>query len=95
MPVWTQWLDVRIRAMVKAGETLFVAGPPDILDPKDPYAAFEGRKGARLVAVSPEDGKKLSETSLEHPPVFDGMIAAGGRLFVSLQDGSVVSLAAK
>ncbi len=94
-PVWTNWLDVRIRAMVKAGDTLFVAGPPDVLDPKDPYAAFEARRGAWLVAVSGADGKKLSETMLEHPPVFDGMIAVGGRLFASLRDGSVVCLAGK
>jgi len=94
-PVWTNWLDVRILAMVKTGDTLFVAGPPDVFDSKDPYAAFEARRGARLVAVSAADGKKLSETPLECPPVFDGMIAAGGRLFASLQDGSVVSLAAK
>jgi hypothetical protein len=94
-PAWTQWLDVRIRAMVKAGDTLFVAGPPDVLDPKDPYAAFQARKGARLVAVSADDGKKLSEMTLEYPPVFDGMIAAGGRLFASLLDGSIISLAAK
>jgi hypothetical protein len=95
MPVWTQWLDVRIRAMVKAGDTLFVAGPPDVLDPKDPYAAFEGRKGARILAISAKDGKELSEIPLEHPPVFDSMIAASGRLFASLEDGSIVSLAAK
>ena len=94
-PVWTQWLDVRIRAMVKADETLFVAGPPDVLDSGDPYAVFEARRGARLVAVSAIDGNKLSETPLECPPVFDGMIAADGRLFASLQDGSVISLAAK
>jgi outer membrane protein assembly factor BamB len=91
-PVWTNWLPVRIRAMVKAGDTLFVAGAPDVLDSKDPYAAFEARKGARLVAVSAEDGKKLSETVLEYPPVFDGMIAANGCLFASLRDGSVVCL---
>ena len=94
-PVWTNWLDVRIRAMVKAGDTLFVAGPPDVLDPKDPYAAFEARRGARLVAVSAADGKKLSETPLECPPVFDGMIAAGGRLFASLEDGSIICMASK
>jgi len=94
-PVWTNWLDVRICAMVKAGDTLFVAGPPDIFDSKDPYAAFEARKGARLVAVSAADGKKLSQTPLESPPIFDGMIAAGGRLFACLEDGSIVSMAAK
>jgi len=94
-PQWMTWLPVRVRAMVKAGNTLFVAGPPDVLDPKDPFAAFEGRKGARLVAVSATDGKKLSETKLESPPVFDGMIAAGGRLFASLRDGTVVCLACR
>jgi hypothetical protein len=91
-PIWTQWLPVRVRAMVKAGKTLFVAGAPDVLDPKDPYAAFEARRGAQLVAVSAEDGKELSETPLESPPVFDGMIATKGRVFASLCDGSVVCL---
>jgi outer membrane protein assembly factor BamB len=91
-PVWMKWLPVRIRAMVKAGDTLFVAGAPDILDSKDPYAAFEARKGAKLVAVSASDGKELSQISLEYPPVFDGMIAANGCLFASLCDGSIVCL---
>jgi outer membrane protein assembly factor BamB len=92
-PLWTLWLPLRIRAMVKAGDTLFVAGPPDVFDAKDPYAAFEGRKGADLVAVSAKDGQKLVQCSLEVPPVFDGMIAAGGRLLVALEDGSLVCLA--
>jgi len=94
-PLWTQWLPVRMRAMVKAGDTLFVAGAPDVFDPQDPFAGFEDRKGALVVAVSADDGKKLSEARLDYPPVFDGMIAAGGRLFVSLRDGSVVCLAEK
>lgn len=92
-PVWMTWLSVRIRAMVKAGDTLFVAGAPDVFDPEDPYAAFEGRKGAHLVAVSATNGERLSETRLESPPVFDGLIAARERLFASLENGSVVCLA--
>ncbi len=94
-PLWTLWLPVRVRAMVKAGETLFVAGPPDELDPNDPYAAFEGRRGARLVAVSAKDGKKLAELTLDAPPVFDGLIAARGRLLVALEDGSLMCLEEK
>lgn len=88
-PLWTQWLPVRVRALLKAGDVLFAAGVPDELDPRDPYAAFEGRKGARLVALSARDGAKLSERSIEAAPVFDGLIAAGGRLFLSLEDGSL------
>ncbi|MBN2270267.1 MAG: PQQ-binding-like beta-propeller repeat protein, partial [Sedimentisphaerales bacterium] len=91
-PIWKQWIQVQIRAMVKAGDTLFVAGAPDVLDPNDPYAAFEGRKGAKLVALSAKDGKELSQILLDCPPVFDGMIAASGRLFASLRDGNVVCL---
>ncbi len=94
-PVWMEWLPVRIRAMVKAGDTLFVAGPPDVLDPKDPYAAFEGRKGAKVLAISAENGKTLSEVDIASPPVFDGLIAANGRLFASLRDGSVICMAEK
>jgi len=94
-PLWTRWLPVRIRAMVKAGDTLFLAGPPDVLDPKDPYAAFEARKAAQVVAVSATDGRILAKYKLESPPVFDGVIAAGGRLFASLRDGSVVCLGPK
>ena len=89
-PVWAQWVPVRIRGMVLAGDTLFVAGPPDVLDPKDPLAAFEGRKGGALWAVSAKDGKKLAEYTLESPPVFDGLIAAEGRLYISTVGGNVL-----
>jgi outer membrane protein assembly factor BamB len=94
-PLWTLWVPVRIRAMVKAGDTLFVAGPPDEFDAKDPYAAFEGRKGGRLVAVSAKDGTNLAQYPLDTPPVFDGLIAAQGRLLMALEDGSVICLGEK
>jgi len=94
-PVWKQWLPMRIRAMVKAGDTLFVAGAPDVFDPKVPYAAFEGRKGAVLRGVSAVDGKKLSEYKLDSPPVFDGMIATNGRLFISTRDGWLLYMGKK
>jgi hypothetical protein len=91
-PVWGRWLAVRIRAMVLADNTLFVAGAPDVLDPKDPLGAFEGRKNAVLVAVSAEDGGKLAEYKLDSPPVFDGMIAAEGRLFICGRDGKLLCM---
>jgi hypothetical protein len=39
---------------------LFVAGPPDVIPEDDPLAAFEGRKGADLWAVSASTGEKPS-----------------------------------
>jgi outer membrane protein assembly factor BamB len=91
-PVWHNWVPVRIRAMVLAGEILFVTGPPDVIDPDEPMASFEGGKGGLLRAVSASDGKKLAEYKLESPPVFDGMIAASGRLFISTRDGRLLCM---
>jgi len=91
-PSWFRWIPVRVRAMVAANNALFVAGPPDVVDPDDPMAAFEGRAGAVLWAVSKEDGKKLAEYKLDSPPVFDGLIAASGRLFLCTTDGHVICL---
>jgi len=93
-PVWMTWLKIRVRGMVKAGDRLYVAGAPDVLDPRDPYAAFEGRRGARLVALTAADGQVLADLALDLPPVFDGMIAADGRILISLLDGSLLCLAA-
>ncbi len=94
-PVWHRWVPVRIRAMALAGETLFVAGPPDVVDPDDPMAAFEGRKGARLRAFAAEDGEPLGELELAAPPVFDGLIAIEGRLLMATTDGRVVCLGSR
>ncbi len=91
-PRWSRWLAVRGRAMVKAGANIFIAGAPDQLDPKDPMAAIEGRRGAQLVTVSAADGTVRHAVSLATPPVFDGMIAAGDCLYATLIDGSVVCM---
>ncbi len=88
-PVWHDWVSIRIRAMVLAGETLFVAGAPDTLDTDDPMASFDGRKGAVLRAVAAADGGSLSEQKLPAPPVFDGLIATANRLFICTTDGKV------
>jgi hypothetical protein len=76
--------------MVLAGDKLFIAGPPDIIPKGDSLAAFEGRKGADFWAVSALTGEKLSEIQhLKSPPVYDGLIAAQGCLYISTTDGRV------
>jgi len=94
-PVWFRWVPVRIRAMVLAGERLFAAGPPDVVRPDDPMAAFEGRAGAELRVFSAADGAELFKLKLPSPPVFDGLVAVGGKLFMTTRDGHVVCLAGK
>ncbi len=106
---WTREVPLLGRALVLAGERLFVAGPPDLVDTYqsagqwgDPAAqaalaaqaaALEGEKGGRLWVVSAADGARQAEYRLEAPPVFDGMIAAGGRLYLAGLDGAVRCLA--
>jgi outer membrane protein assembly factor BamB len=87
---WSVYIPVRVRAMVLVGDKLFIAGPPDVIPKDDPLAAFEGRMGADFWAVSALTGEKLSEIQhLESPPVYDGLIAAQGCLYISTADGCV------
>jgi outer membrane protein assembly factor BamB len=89
---WINVLPVRIRAMVRTGNALFVAGPPDVCEADDPAAALEGRAGAVLMAFDPADGSEQFQCKLDAPPVFDGMAAARGGLYISLRDGTVMCL---
>ncbi|MFQ6099148.1 MAG: hypothetical protein ACE5O2_15560, partial [Armatimonadota bacterium] len=89
---WSLRIPVRVRAMVATKNLILVAGPPDVVDPKDPLGAFEGRKGGLLWALSRADGRKLAEYRLDSPPVFNGMAAAGGRLYVCMRDGRVLCM---
>ena len=91
-PLWEQHIGIRVTAMVRAGGTIFVAGSPDVVDPKDPYGAWEGRKGGVLAAFAAGNGKKLAEYKLPAPPVWDGMAAASGRLFISTTAGDIVCM---
>jgi hypothetical protein len=89
-PVWSVKIPLRVLALVKAGDRLFMAGHPDVVPEDDPYAAFEGRKGAQLWAVSAKDGRKLSEQPIKSMPRMDGLIASGGKLYLSTEKGEVI-----
>ena len=91
-PLWEQRIDIRATAMIRTGDTIFLAGSPDIVDPKDPHGTWEGRKGGILAAFATDDGRKLAEYKLPAPPVWDGMAVADNRLFISTMDGYVVCM---
>ena len=79
---WTQRLPIVARAMVITGNALFLAGPPDLFTTDGPAAA--------LVALSTSDGGRLASYPIPGPPVWDGMAAAGGRLYLATVDGRVL-----
>jgi outer membrane protein assembly factor BamB len=89
--VWQAYVPVRIEAMALASDTLFAAGPPDVLDPADPLAALEGRRGGVLLAIDPDTGEEVSRTKLSDPPRFDGMSVAGTCLYLVTRDGRVIA----
>ncbi|MHC4509986.1 MAG: outer membrane protein assembly factor BamB family protein, partial [Planctomycetota bacterium] len=105
---WKRDVPILVRAMVLAGKTLFLAGPADLFDARETQqtldtpetqkllakqvSVLQGSEGAILWAVSKSNGKKLNDQKLDGLPVFDGMIAAGGRLYYATTDGRVVCL---
>jgi hypothetical protein len=108
---WTTGIPLYARAMVLADRTLFVAGPPDIVDEGQTLERFgtadaqaqlaaqaralEGRDGASLWVGSADGGSKLAEYRLDALPVWDGMAAIEGRLFLATKNGDVRCWVAK
>jgi outer membrane protein assembly factor BamB len=102
---WETNVPILTRGLVLAGDTLFAAGAPDVLDETLPgirsddpevlaaaqeqEAALAGKRGGVLLAVSKTDGNVKYRRALDAPPVFDGLIAANGRLYLALQNGAV------
>lgn len=105
---WTEDIPLLARAMLLADKTLFVVGPPDLMDEEETFAkltegdeevqkiiaaqdsALEGSEGAILWAVDADTGKQLARLEVDSLPVWDGMAAAGKKLFLSTTDGKVV-----
>jgi len=107
-----QWLldqpSIMARAMCVAGDRLYLAGPPDVVDerfayrnPDDPEIqvllaaqeeAYAGRKGGQLWAVNKADGRPVARHDLDTIPVFDGLASANGRLYLATIDGRVMSI---
>ena len=92
---WASPIPLTGKALVLAGETVFVAGTPAVFPSDDPAKAYEGRMGGILWAASASTGEKTAELKLSAAPVWDGMAVANGRLFISLQDGCVMCLGHK
>ena len=79
-------------AVLVAVTLMLGACKPAATPTEEATAALEGRKGGVLWAVAPADGSRLAQLELGSPPVFDGMAAAGGRLFLATMAGEVVCL---
>ena len=88
---WSETIEPEARAMVLAGETLFVAGPHG--DTHQSLPAYLGEQGISLQAISTQNGEAVTTYELASLPVLDGMAAAGGRLYLATKDGRVTCFA--
>ncbi|NQT40822.1 MAG: PQQ-binding-like beta-propeller repeat protein, partial [Planctomycetes bacterium] len=88
---WAHALPIQVRAMLLSGEVLFVAGPT--VSAADPLGPADEQPASMLLAVSATDGTVLAEYPLDAPPVFDGLAATAGRLYLTTIDGKVTCFA--
>ncbi len=84
--VWSRSIPFYPRAMLLAGETLFLAGPEDVLD----FDAQDPAGKVSFWAVSTEDGSTKAQYAIRTSPVYDSFAACGGRLYFTTVDGRVV-----
>jgi hypothetical protein len=87
---WSHQVPLLVRSMVLTDDKLFLAGPPE--DALTSMTMFSGKEGARFTIVATSDGRPLREYRLDTPPVYDGMAAARGKVFLSLEDGRLLCL---
>ena len=90
---WSVSLAMRPRAMLRAGEFLFVGGMPNATNQEELPQVFEGRRGGLLCVVSMKDTRGVAEYKLPSPPVWDGMAAAKGRLYIGMMNGQLACMA--
>jgi hypothetical protein len=84
--------EANVRAYLTSNRTDDQQPPLALRDALD---SFEGGKGGLMWAVNKSDGKKMAEYKLDSTPVFDGMAAANGRLYLSMKNGRILCLAGK
>jgi len=98
--------DVQAKAMVLAGDNLFIAGPRDVADEKALWGRsneegfratmkaqadwLKGANGGVMQVFDKKTGKKLKEYKLKSLPSFDGLIAANGKLYMITDNGEVI-----
>jgi len=106
---WKRRLPVRAKSLIKTADTLFVAGPEDLIDEEVVFdnarskdnqkllhaqnQAIRSSQGGKLTAISVNNGGLVQTITLDSGPVWDGMAVAYGKVYIAGKDGSIVALA--
>jgi len=90
-PGWQVRVPLRATAMLSTPKRIFLAGIPDKAPRSDPFAAFKGKFGAELYVFDlAAKGEQKQIVKLPAAPVFHGIAATPGRLFLTLEDGKTM-----
>ncbi|MCH2209051.1 MAG: PQQ-binding-like beta-propeller repeat protein [Lentisphaerales bacterium] len=105
---WGVRVPILVRSMTRAKNKLFIFGPEELLNQKKSMNildqastqetaqkqddAYHGKSGALLLSVDPKNGQMTEGYKLHTTPVFDGMVNAYNKLYISMSDGSVICL---
>ena len=89
---WERHVGIHARAMVLTDNALFAAGP--VVQQEPGPGAPDRTEKAELIALAPGDGALIGRVSIDTPPIFDGMAATPGHLYLTLEDGNVACLSA-
>jgi outer membrane protein assembly factor BamB len=92
--LWAIALSLRPRSMIRTGDTLIIGGEAAVQSSEqtDSGTDSEDQKRGTLSFASDSDGRSLTTVPLSSPPVWDGMAAADGKLFVATTAGTIVCL---
>jgi len=94
---WQREVPLVVRALLLADNGLVAAGPCFLKEQDGPRGEplfDDPNRPALLVRFDRRNGQELARMPLPAQPVFDGLAAAYGRLFVSCVDGTLVCLGA-
>jgi len=92
---WTLDDDIQPRAMLVAGDRLYLAGWRDemAVELKTGRPLHKGKAPDPVLRVySTKDGGRIAEYKLESEPVWDSAAAADGKLFLSLKNGKLICM---
>jgi outer membrane protein assembly factor BamB len=90
---WSREVPLVVRGMCLAGDVLLAAGPPmraEAAGVDEP--TFDAEGPGVLMTFDAEDGADRSRLKLDAPSVFDGLIAAGGKVYLALTNGTVLCM---
>jgi len=105
---WSREIPILATGLTVADKALVVAGAPRVVDEKKDWeniydpgvnarlhkqaTLLDGAEGGLLWVVDAKSGDKLSSLKLPAIPVWDGLIAANGKVLLCLENGDLVCL---